>query len=198
MTRTSLAILFLLAVAAAPPARADKQPAKSAHQPRGGEWEIVFADKITVEEYARQMDYFKIEIAAISKNGKIESISKVGQRKPEKRVGHTTADYRLHIGWKTGQLHAADRKLLAKAGIASGDKELWHFFSTETQARLAALERTYANRPPSEITRTRFEIRPAAKGDGYEFVVIEQDPPKPSESESTAESSSNQPERNSR
>ena len=198
MTRTSLVILFLLAVASAPPSRADKQPAKSAHQPRGVEWEIVFADEIMVEEYARQMDYFKIEIAAVSKNGKIESISKVSQRKPEKRAGHTTADYRLHIGWKTGQLHAADRKLLAKAGIASRDKELWHFFSTETQARLATLERAYANRAPSEIRRTRFEIRPATKGDGYEFVVVEQDPPKPSESESTAASSPNQPERNPR
>lgn len=211
MTRTSLAILFLLAVAAAPTTRVEKGSAKSAHQPRGelqttrgGEWEIVFADEITVEEYARQMDYFKIEIAAVSKNGKIEAISKVSQRKPEKRVGHTTADYRLHIGWKTGQLHAADRKLLAKAGIASANKELWHFFPTETQARLASLERAYANRPPGEIKRTRFEIRPAAKGDGYEFVVIEQDPPKPSESRATAApgasdvSSPNQTERNSR
>ncbi len=198
MTRTLLAILFLLAVAAAPPTRVEKASPKSAHQPRGGEWEIVFADEITVEEYARQMDYFKIEIAAVSKNGKIETISKVSQRKPEKRVGHTTTDYRLHLGWKKGQLHAADRKLLAKAGIASGDKELWHFFQTETQARLAALERAYADRPPSEITRTRFEVRPAAEGDGYEFVVIEQDPPKPSESKSTAASSSNQTERNPR
>lgn len=205
MTRTSLVILFLLAIAAAPPTRVEKTPAKSAHQPRGelqtargGEWEIVFADDITVEEYARQMDYFKIEIAAVSKNGKIETISKVSQRKPEKRVGHKTADYRLHIGWKTGQLQAADRKLLAKAGIASGDKELWHFFQTETQAHLAALERAYSNRPPSEITRTRFEVRPAAKGEGYEFVVIKQDPPKPGESQSTAASSLKQTERNSR
>jgi hypothetical protein len=198
MTRTSLAILFLLAVAAAPPTRVDKQPAKSAHQPRGGEWEVVFADDITVEEYARQLDYFKIEIAAVSKNGKIEYISNVSQRKPEKRLGHTTADYRLHIGWKKGQLHAADRKLLAKAGISSGDKELWHFFQTETQAQLATLERTYADRSPSEIKRTRFEIRPADKGDGYEFVVIEQDPPKPSQPESTSASSPNQPERKSR
>lgn len=202
MARSTLAILFLFAVAAAPPARVEKSPAKSAHQPRGelqtargGEWEIFFDEEIMLEEYARQMDYFKIEIAAVSKNGKIEYISKVSQRKPEKRVGHTTADYRLHIGWKKGHLHAADRNLLAKAGIASADKELWHFFQTETQAQLAALERAYANRPPSEIKRTRFEVRPAAKGTGYEFVVIEQDPPKPSELESTAASSPNQSER---
>jgi len=193
MTRAMLVLLFLLAIAAAPPARVKQSSPKSAHEPRGGEWEIVFADDITVEEYARQMDYFKIEIAAVSKNGKIEYISKVSQRKPEKRVGHTTADYRLHIGWKKGQLHAADRKLLAKAGISSADKELWHFLPTEIQAQLAALERAYASRLPSEITRTRFEVRPADKGQGYEFVVIEQDPPKSSQAESTAGASANQP-----
>ena len=205
MTRTTLAVLLLLStVAAAPPTRAEKDAAKSAHQPgggqpanRGGEWEILFADGITVEEYARQMDYFKIEIGAVSKNGKIEYISNVSQRKPEKRTGHVTAEYRPHIGWKKGQLHAADRKLLAKAGIASADKELWHFFEAPTQARLAELERAYANRVAGEITRTRFEIRPAAKGEGYEFVVVEQDPPQRL-SDSTAASSANQPDPNPR
>jgi hypothetical protein len=197
MARLSLVILCLFAVAAAPPSRIDKGAGKSAHQSRG-EWEIFFDEEITLEEYARQMDYFQIEIAAVSKNGKIEYISKVSQRKPEKRVGHTSAEYRLHIGWKKGPLHAADRKLLTRAGIASADKELWHFFEAKTQAQLAALERAYAGRPASEITRTQFEIRPVADGEGYEFVVTEQDPPKPIKSESAGAASANRPDRNPR
>ncbi len=198
MTRTMLAVLLLLsAIAAAPPTRAEKDTAKSAHQPNDGqqsnrEWEILFADGITVEEYARQMDYFKIEVGAVSKSGKIEYISKISQPKPEKRTGQVTTEYRPHIGWKKGQLHAADRRLLAKAGIASADKELWHFFEPQTQTRLAELECSYANRAAGEIKRTRFEIRAAAKGKGYEFVVIEQDPPRRL-SDSTAASSANQP-----
>src|SRR5262249_44794226 len=103
MALSNLAALFLLAVAAAPPARVEGAPGQSAHKPRGAEWEIVFADEITVEEYARQMDYFKIEIGAVSKNGKIEIIAKVSQRKPEKRLANTETEYRLHIGWKMGK-----------------------------------------------------------------------------------------------
>jgi hypothetical protein len=173
---------------------AQKDKATSAHQPRvapqtsrGREWEIVFADEITVDEYARQMDYFKLEIAAVSKNGKIEYISGASQRRPEKRLGHRASDYRLHIGWKKGTLHAADRKLLAKAGISSRDKELWHFVPVELQAQLVTLEREYGRRDASQIQRTRFEVRPKTKAEGYEFVVVEQDPPKPAESNSQAQ-----------
>ncbi|MBI3837612.1 MAG: hypothetical protein HY288_06730 [Planctomycetia bacterium] len=163
-------------------------PSKSAHSPRGQdakvEWEILFEEGITAEEYAKQLDYFKIEVGAISKKGKIEYISKVANPKPERRIGQKTTDYRMSIGWKTGTLHAADRKLLAKAGINSEGKELWHFFPTEVQVQLGALQRSYAKRDPSEIKRTRFQIRPKEQGGGYEFVVVEQDPPKPTDSQS--------------
>ncbi|HEV3136712.1 MAG TPA: hypothetical protein VGZ26_02390, partial [Pirellulales bacterium] len=161
-------------------------PGKSAHSPRGREskieWEILFEDGITTDEYARQLDYFKIEVAAVSKKGKVEYISNVASPKPAKRTGQKAADYRLSIGWKTGTLHAADRKLLAKAGINSDGKELWHFIPIEVQAQLETLQRSYARRDASEIKRTRFRILPKEKGGGYEFVVVEQDPPKPAES----------------
>jgi hypothetical protein len=161
---------------------------KSAHAPRSQEnkieWEILFEDGITTEEYAKQLDYFKIEVGAISKKGKVEYISNLASAKPAKRAGQKVADYRLGIGWKAGTLHAADRKLLAKAGINSEGKELWHFIPIEVQAQLETLQRTYANRDASEIKRTRFRIQPKKKGRGYEFVVVEQDPPKAKDSPS--------------
>jgi hypothetical protein len=164
----------------------------SAHAPGGPEsrleWEIVFDDGITVEEYARQIDYFKIEIGAVSKKGKIEYIWGVSDRRPQRRIGQRSTDYRFNIGWKRGTLHAADRKLLAKAGINSEGKELSHFFPIEVQANLEALQRSYAGRDANEIKRTRFQIRPKAAGKGYEFFVVEQDPPKPSESRSQSTS----------
>jgi hypothetical protein len=180
-------------LAATPP-----EAPKSAHVPRGAaspvvrpEWEIIFTDGITTEEYAEQIDYFKIEIGAVSKNGKIEYISQVARRKPDKRVGNLATDYRLRIGWRQGSLHAADRRLLAKVGIASEGKELWHFLSTETQARMTALEHDYARREPRDIRRTRFEIRARTKGSGYEMTVVEQDPPKPTETKPPAKQSLN-------
>jgi len=180
------------------PAGADK--ARSANSPRSfsqssptTEWEIVFPDEITVEEYARQIDFFKIEIAAVSKNGKIEYLSQASGRKPEKRVGDRSADYRLHIGWKRGALQAADRKLLAKAGIGSQNKELWHFIPAPTQALMTDLERAYAGGETGEIRRTRFEVRPKAKGGGYDFVVVEQDPPRPADAEPTVSTALDSP-----
>lgn len=184
MTRVAVFLLLWLAagrlVLAAPP-----EVKKPAHAPRNArladraEWEIEFADDITAEEYARQLDFFQIEIAAVSKKGKLEYIAQVSSPKPEKRVGAQDADRRLHIGWRKGTLHAADRKLLAKAGITSEGKELWHFFSAELQAQLAELEHDYAGLSPDDIHRTRFLVREKTKGQGYEFVVIEQDPPQP-------------------
>ncbi len=176
-------LLSCATAAAAPPIGPE-----SAHTPRpagqssgGVLWEIIFEDGTTTEEYTRQVDQFKIEIGAVSKSGKVEYISKVSGKKPEKRVSRKEGEYRFATEWKKGNLHATDRKLLAKAGITSEGKQLLHYFPADVQSQLSALERAYAGREPSEIRRTRFLVRPKAKGDDYEFVVIEQDPPKPSE-----------------
>lgn len=179
----TLLFVCLLALGAdAPP-----ETGSSANQPQLGrrletEWELLFADDISTEEYAKQIDFFKIEVAAVSKNGKIEYISNVSERKPNRRSGTRTADPRAHIGWKKGTLHAADRRLLSKAGINSEGKELWHFLPAELESQLVRLERAYAGRDPNDIKRTRFRLQAKEKSPGYEFVVIEQDPPKPADS----------------
>lgn len=141
------------------------------------EWEIVFPDDTTPEEYARQLDYFKVEIAAVSDDGRVEYISRVADRKPLKHVGKRDDDPRRYLGWKSGKLHAVDRRLLTKAGINTNRKVLTHYFPAEVQHVMEQLERAYAEREPREIRRTRFEIRPLQNG-GYEFVVVEQDPPR--------------------
>ena len=69
--------------------------------------------------------------------------------KPPKHVGQLDDDNRLRVKWLKGTLHAADRKLLAKAGINSQDKELWHFLTPEVRATLERLERDYAGRAPA-------------------------------------------------
>lgn len=169
---------------AAPPTDAAREPLKlgqSAHEPAAGEaspgalWEIEFEDDLQTEDYANRVDFFQIEIAAVSKDGKIEYISKVRQRKPDKRVGHLDGENRLRIGWKKGTLAEADRALLKKAGINPRGKELWHFFSAKTQAELAKLERSYAGRQPSDIRRTRFRLQETRAGADFEFVVVEQE-----------------------
>ncbi len=197
MARVASLCLLWLCFCAWTPLAASQDPARSANTPNGSrsaarpEWELLLDDDVTAEEYARQIDYFKIEVGAVSKNGKIEYATNVGGPKPDKRVGFTETEYRLRIGWKSGALHAADRKLLAKAGIVSTGKDLWHYFPIDVQKQLQDLEVNYAGRKPEEIRRTRFRIRPKTKG--YEFVVLEQDPPKPIEKSPSANESLNQP-----
>lgn len=164
------------------PASPTTDPGPSTSAPPGtprrgprAEWELSFPDEISVVEYARRLDYFGIEIAAVSNQGKIEYIAQSSQPKPRKKVGTLADDPRLYIGWRQGELIAADRKLLAKAGINAQGKDLWHFFPPPTQKLMAEVERAHARREPSEIKRTRFEIRPAKKDGQYEFVVVEQE-----------------------
>jgi hypothetical protein len=109
----------------------------------------------------------------------VDYISQLASPRPAKRIGERAADPRLRIGWKSGTLHAVDRRLLRKAGIASNDKELTHYFSPELQKQLEQLELDYAKHDVREIELTRFQIRRRDNEEGYEFVVIDQKPPKP-------------------
>lgn len=160
------------------PARSQETPAVEIERAGEKEWEILFADGITQQEYARQLDYFGIEIAAVSKSGRVEYITRLMEQRPEHRTGQRGDDPRLRIGWKSGVLVAADRRLLRKAGIASADKELTHYFPPDLQEQLQQLEIEYAGRASRDIERTRFQIQPVDDGNGYEFVVIDQVPPK--------------------
>ena len=48
-----------------------------------------------------------------------------------------------------------------------------HFYDPNTEQLLATLESERAGgRPPEQIRRTRFQVKPA--GSGYEFVVTSQ------------------------
>ncbi|MEX2111936.1 MAG: hypothetical protein WD845_02060 [Pirellulales bacterium] len=143
------------------------------------QWEILFDEDITPDEYARQLDYFQIEVAAISKSGRVEYITGLSAQRPVKRVGQRRDDNRLRIGWLKGTLHAVDRRLLRKADISSLGKELAHYFPPAVQEQMAALEEAYAGHKPADIVRTRFQIRPKVGAEGYDFVVIDQDPPRP-------------------
>src|SRR5262249_38652499 len=120
----------------------------------------------------------QIEIGAVAPDGRTEYLSKLSSRKPVKRLGVVADDRRWRTGWLKGTLDSADRSLLSRAGINPRNKLLLHFFPDSLQNRLSQLERAYGHRDPAEIKRTRFELRPLEQGDGFEFVVVEQDPPR--------------------
>lgn len=144
----------------------------------GSNWEVEFDERegMTAVEYARRLDYFGIELAAVSKDGQIQYLSHLADRKPLRRIGKREDEPRISLHWKRGGLAALEAKLMAKAGVSTKDKVLTHFYPRAVEAQLARLEKAYAGRDPRDIQRTRFKVRPqAGQAKGYEFYVAEQD-----------------------
>jgi hypothetical protein len=142
--------------------------------PRWERWQVRFASA-DLDSYAKQLDHFKIELAAIG-GGKdtVDYASGLSQLQPMRRSGPSAAEKRLYMTWRTGELIEADKALLAKAGIDTVGRVILQLYTPETEALLAALEQKQAgNRNVKEIKRTVFGIR--GKANQYEFYVITQE-----------------------
>ncbi len=139
--------------------------------PRDQRWIIRFDDS-SLGEYARQLDYFNIELGALFPD-RLVYISKLSQANPKRRVVTTgRGEDRLYMRWRGGQRKQADLLLFRKAGDDASGASLIHFYPADVEELLARVEREYRNRKPSEIRRTVFEVR--RDGGGYQFVVVSQ------------------------
>lgn len=134
-------------------------------------WEISYADGQTLDIYARQLDFFKIELGVLG-IGQVTYAKNLSKGKPEVYKGPSGADKRLYMTWRVGRLKEADRDLMAKAGVSAGGKVVLQFYPDETEQLLLHAEHDFKGRDASTIRKTRFGVRPAGKG--YEFYVIEQ------------------------
>jgi hypothetical protein len=147
----------------------DKRPGKPG-KPRN--WEIVFP-KGTVEQYAKQLDFFKIELGVIKKNT-IVYASNLHKARPNTRVEKNPAENekRFWLRWVQGDLRRADDELLERAGIEPPYSFILKFLPPEVEAELARLERLKADGDVNRVKKTRFGVR--QDGDKCELYVIEQ------------------------
>jgi hypothetical protein len=134
-------------------------------------WEISFGDGNTLDVYARQLDFFKIELGVYGP-GRVTYAKNLAKSKPDVYSGASKDDKRLYMSWKQGRLKEADRELIAKAGISTGGRVVLQFYPDETEQLLLQLEHAFRNKDASTIRKTRFAVR--AAGRGYEFYVIDQ------------------------
>ncbi|MBL8826548.1 MAG: hypothetical protein JNM18_06145 [Planctomycetaceae bacterium] len=141
---------------------------------RAERWEIRLSEGISLDEYARRLDYFDIELGLIGASPEIEYVSHFGVAKPQVRRSPRDAEQRLFLTWRQGALRKADVDLITRAGLDVGDRVILQFLPPALEEQLAALEQKYAGRQAFEIRRTQFVVRP--RGSGFEFVVIEQLP----------------------
>src|SRR6056297_2832603 len=97
--------------------------------PREQRWYIQFANQRDVEEYARQLDFFGIELGTIQPDGTLVYLSNLSQANPTTRkVSTGKNERRLYMSWQGGQLKSADRKLFQKAGIDVTASRVLHFY----------------------------------------------------------------------
>ncbi|MFI4874995.1 MAG: hypothetical protein ACIALR_06650 [Blastopirellula sp. JB062] len=139
--------------------------------PRFERWEIQFesSDLLT---YARQLDFFKIQLGTLAGGAKVLYASSLSTD-PQRSEGSTAEEERLYMTWRDGSFLEADRELLSTAGITPGPVVM-QFYDPETENLLAYLEKEYAKeRTIGEIRRTYFGVR--KKGVGFEFYVIRQE-----------------------
>lgn len=140
--------------------------------PRAERWEIRF-EPSSLDEYARQLDFFGIELATFGGDNQVHYALNVSEPTPDRRTGDPASEERMYMIWRRGPLMAADRELLKRAGIPVRGRNLLQFYPAETEQRLATLELQAAgNRSINDIRKTVFGVQ--QRGDQFEFHVIEQ------------------------
>jgi hypothetical protein len=140
--------------------------------PPARRWEVLFS-KNTLEAYAKQLDFFKIELAVLLPDNKIIYAYNLAKPKPDTRTGASPAsENRYYLTWRSGEMQQADRDLLARAGVDVGEGLIVTFLPPRVEERLAELESSYARTDAKRIQRTRFGVRP--EGAGFAFFVLEQ------------------------
>ena len=142
--------------------------------PREERWFIRYADLASLDEYARQLDFFGIELGAIV-NKQIVYISQLSSGKPQvRRANGGGNEKRLYFTWQGGNRKSADVQLFSKAGVPVGDGVIFQFSPHNTENLLASIEHNHEKLKYNKIRRTYFAVRKPEGGSGYEFYVTRQ------------------------
>jgi len=140
--------------------------------PRWERWEVRWS-ATSLSGYARQLDYFQIELAVAGGTSQVDYAFNLGKPRPDRRSGMPDKENRLYMTWRAGTMEEMDRTLLARAGVPTEGRLILQFFPEVIEDQLAVLEMENARgRNVKEFLRTVFGVRPA--GSGYEFFVVEQ------------------------
>jgi hypothetical protein len=140
-------------------------------------WEIRFATS-GVTAYARQLDFFKIELGAAGGGSpNVEYASNLSAGSPSRRTGKPDEEDRLYMSYRNtdSRLASFDKQLMSKAGISTDRKLVLQFYSKELERQLMTVEASTPaarGRRPQEYLKTIFGIRET--GAGFEFFVVDQ------------------------
>tara|TARA_B100000029_G_scaffold273727_1_gene268505 strand:+ start:1460 stop:2314 length:855 start_codon:yes stop_codon:yes gene_type:complete len=141
--------------------------------PRHQRWFIRFASGSSLTEYAKQLDFFGIELGALfPAQGRLVYVRNFSSSKDRREVRTGANEKRLYMNWQSGTLKKTDHQLFRKVGINTNGATILHFYPSGTENKLAKLEKDYRNRNVKTIRRTIFSVR--KRGNGYRFQVTRQ------------------------
>lgn len=137
-------------------------------------WSILYTQGQTPEEYARQLDFLRVELGVISES-KLLLASHFTQATPARRTLTTgIGEDRLYFIWRGQGRKATDVALLKKAGIEVGDADVIQFYPKDIEGTLKRLEVEFKGLSATEIRTTVFRVVP--DGDNYAIKVESQIP----------------------
>jgi hypothetical protein len=142
--------------------------------PRGERWAIVYISN-SMEAYAQQLDFFRIELGAIGGGEKqVDYARNFRQGRPDARSGPGgDSEQRLYMLWTSGALKKFDQQLLRRAGVKTTGRIIVQFYPPDVENQLARIEMEHARRNGKtdvrQIKKTTFGVR--RKGAGFEYYV---------------------------
>lgn len=139
---------------------------------RARRWEVRFMEGNTLESYARQLEFFGIELGVLLPDNKVQLVYNLTKPRPDVRVGAADQEKRYYLTWRSGALEEADRELLRRAGINPQGKLILKFIPPDLEAQLLEMERARAGNNYNRIRTTFFGVAP--EGSGYKFYIIDQ------------------------
>ena len=140
--------------------------------PRWERWEIQY-ESSSVDAYAKQLDFFKIEIGAAGGKKEMDYAFNFSKTRPDTRIGPGDKETRFYVTWRSGTLRQYDRALLAKANIPTQGRQVMQFFPLELEDALVSMEQQNAKgRRSQEYLKTVFKVRSTSSG--FEFFIVEQ------------------------
>ena len=142
--------------------------------PREQRWFVKFGERASLEEYAKQLNFFGIELGALLPDGRLAYLTNLTAPLPQVRyVNSGASESRMYMTWQGGERRTADVQLFAMANVQiRADTVIFHFYPKATEDKLARLEVDFRNRTVKQIRRTYFAVEPA--GGGYTFSVFRQ------------------------
>lgn len=140
--------------------------------PRWERWEIRY-EAPTLKSYARQLDFFGIELGAVGGAPQVDYAYQLSATTPKNRQGLGDEEKRLYLTWRGGRLEGLDRKLLENAGIEVDRRIVMQFYPQKVEDTLARLEKEHTkDGRVDKLRKTIFGVR--STNGGYEFFIIEQ------------------------